>query len=94
MPAKRNIAPTGAPRNVQDESKRSLPRPKTRRELARRGLRRQQEARERVVKKAVARGEMGLYVTDAMVRQEMSKQAIEFMRGKVGSSPGRKCGLG
>lgn len=55
----------------------------SRRELARRGLRRQQEARERVVKKAVARGEMGLYVTDAMVRQEMSRQAVEHMQGKV-----------
>lgn len=54
------------------------------RELAKRGLRRQQEARERVVKKAVARGEMGLYVTDAMVRQEMSRQAVELMQGKVG----------
>ncbi|CAM9191270.1 unnamed protein product [Hapterophycus canaliculatus] len=57
--------------------------PSSSRELARRGLRRQQEARERVVKKAVARGEMGLYVTDAMVRQEMSRQAVELMQGKV-----------
>lgn len=53
------------------------------RELAKRGLQRQREARERVVKKAVARGEMGLYVTDAMVRQEMSRQAVELMQGKV-----------
>ncbi|CAM9356271.1 unnamed protein product [Scytosiphon promiscuus] len=57
--------------------------PSSSRELARRGLRRQQEARERVVKKAVARGEMGLYVTDAMVRQEMSRQAVELMQGRV-----------
>eukprot|EP00903_Cladosiphon_okamuranus_P007081 g6881.t1 len=53
------------------------------RELAKRGLQRQKEARERVVKKAIARGEMGLYVTDAMVRQEMSRQAVELMQGKV-----------
>ncbi|CAN0229446.1 unnamed protein product, partial [Pylaiella littoralis] len=52
-------------------------------ELAKRGLQRQREARERVIKRAVARGEMGLFVTDAMVRQEMSRQAVELMHGKV-----------
>lgn len=56
------------------------------RELAKRGLQRQQEARERVVKRAVARGEMGLFVTDAMVRQEMSRQAVELMQGKVSAA--------
>ncbi|CAM9767630.1 unnamed protein product [Ectocarpus sp. 12 AP-2014] len=70
-------------RNVFRELKDQTIGPSSSRELARRGLRRQQEARERVVKKAVARGELGLYVTDAMVRQEMSRQAVELMRGKV-----------
>lgn len=56
------------------------------RELAKRGLQRQQEARERVVKRAVARGEMGLFVTDAMVRKEMSRQAVELMQGKVSAT--------
>jgi len=87
--AKRNKArPLDRETSKMKRSTHPLSRNTRKRELARRGLRRQQEARERVVKKAVARGEMGLYVTDAMVRQEMSKQAIELMRGKVGSSPG------
>ncbi|CAM9356602.1 unnamed protein product [Ectocarpus fasciculatus] len=70
-------------RNVFHELKDQTIGPSSSRELARKGLRRQQEARERVVKRAVARGELGLYVTDAMVRQEMSRQAVELMRGKV-----------
>lgn len=53
------------------------------RELARRGRARMQDARERLLARAAGKGESGLIVTRAMVRQEMSRRAVEIMHGKV-----------
>lgn len=54
------------------------------RELARRGRIRLDEARQAVAARAVARGEKGLMVTSAMVRQEMARGIVEKMQAKVG----------
>lgn len=53
------------------------------REIARRGRMRMEEAKDRVVAKAEARGEKGLLVTREMVHQDMSRSAIHLMRKKV-----------
>lgn len=42
-----------------------------------------QDARERLLARAASKGESGLIVTRAMVRQEMSRRAVEIMHGKV-----------
>lgn len=54
-----------------------------RRELARRGRDRMDEARATVTARALTRGEDGLVVTRVMVRQEMARRVIELMHGKV-----------
>lgn len=42
-----------------------------------------EEARNTVAARVAARGEIGLIITPAMVRQEMARAAVEYMHGKV-----------